>query len=96
MEETRVSRYKEYRQSFIKEGSIVSDAQTEEKEEKSSTTSTLPIDEVISAVQNEEKEMVFSSNARKIHKIKLIIKISIAAIIVVGLIILGIFAWGKF
>ena len=95
MGETRVSRYKEYRQSFIKEGSIVSDTVEEVDSDVSATTSTLPIDEVIDAVQEEQEKISFANNARRNHIIKLTIEISIAVLVVIGMIVLGIFAWGK-
>ena len=95
MEETRVGRWREYRQSFIKEGSIVSDGVETEEELSSNTTSNLPMEEVIDAVQKEQTEIAFSNNARRNHIIKTVLKISIAVLAVVGLIILGIFAWRK-
>ena len=95
MEETRVSRWREYRQSFIKEGSIFSDGAEVEEELTSKPTSTLPIDEVIEKVEKEKAEITYSNNARRNHIIKTVAKISIAVLAVVGLVILGIFAWRK-
>ena len=94
MDETRVSRYKEYRQSFIKEGAI--NLETPEDEvgnEISATTSTLPMDEVIDAVQEEETRLSDSNRVRRKHIIRIVVEISIAVLVVVGLIVLGIFAW---
>ena len=93
MDETRVSRYKEYRQSFIKEGSIVSDASEDEEIDLSATTSTLPIDEVIDAVQHEEKSVKMSNRSRRNHIIKIVIEVSIALLVVAGLVVLGILGW---
>ena len=96
MDETRVSRYKEYRQSFIKEGSISGDIYGEEtSSDLSVTTSTLPMDEVISAVQEEERQVAFRNVTRRNFIIKLVVEISVAVLLVVGLVILGIFAWRK-
>ena len=92
MDETRVSRYKEYRQSFIKEGAIPVD---EQDGEISSTTSTLPMDEVLDAVQEENKKVEVVNHARRNHYLKIAIEISIVVLVIVGLVILGYFAWRK-
>ena len=94
MEETRVSRYKEYRQSFIKEGSIVSDASDDEEViDLNATTSTLPIEEVIDAVQHEEQSVKMSNRSRRNHIIKIVVEVSVAVLVVAGLIVLGILGW---
>lgn len=96
MDETRVDRYKEYRRSFIKEGAIVSDAsQGDEYNDVSSTTSTLPMGEVLDAVQEGEKEAAFLKQKRTKASLKLIIEIGIILLLIAGLVVLGIFAWGK-
>lgn len=94
MDETRVSLHKEYRQSFIKEGSIVSETEQEE-EISTSTTSTLPIEEVIHEAKKPEAEITFSNNARRNHIIKIVVKISVAVLVLAGMVVLGIFAWGR-
>ncbi len=91
-EETRVSRYKEYRQSFIKEGAI---PVSEQDGEISSTTSTLPMGEVLEAVQEEHKKDRIDIRVRRNHRIKIAIKIAIVVLVVVGLVVLGYFAWRK-
>ena len=92
MEETRVSRYKEYRQSFIKEGSISGGEEMGIVIDHKVTTSTLPMNEVLSAVQLEEKK---DNSFKKRKIIKMIIYISLGVLAVSGLIVLGIFAWGN-
>ena len=94
MEETRVDRYKEYRQSFIKEGSI-SNETNERKIDLKATTSTLPLEEVISAVQKEEQQISFLKTEKRKNTIKFIAKIAVAVIMVSALVVLGIFAWRK-
>lgn len=95
MEETRVSRYKEYRQSFTREGAIP--LETPETGETSldisATTSTLPMEEVIKGVQEEEMKYDTSERIRRRHILKLVLEISIAVLVVAGLVVLGIFAW---
>ena len=91
MDETRVSRYKEYRQSFIKEGAIPED---ENGVDVSATTSTLPMDEVINAVQEEETNIDNSKRIRRNHIIKIVVEITVSVLVVAGLIVLGILAFG--
>ena len=94
MDETRVSRYKEYRQSFIKEGSIVSDGSKDEDViDLSATTSTLPIEDVIATVKQEEQGVKMSNRSRRNHIIKIVIEVSIAVLVVAGLVVLGILGW---
>ena len=94
MDETRVSRYQEYRQSFIKEGAIPLETSEEETSlDISSTTSTLPMKDVITAAQAEETKIDEDKRIKRNHTIRITIEIAVAVLVVVGLIILGIFAW---
>ena len=94
MEETRVQRYKEYRNSFIKEGSIAPNAELDsETIDVRSTTSTLPISEVIDAVKEEEQKDVLLKKSKKKHLVSIIIRIAIAVVLLLGLAVLGYFAW---
>ena len=94
MDETRVSRYQEYRQSFIKEGAIPLETSEEETGiDISATTSTLPIDEVIEAAHEEENRIAEANKARRNHIIKIVVEITVAVLVVAGLVVLGIFAW---
>ena len=94
MDETRVSRYKEYRQSFIKEGAIPLETPEDETSlDISATTSTLPIEQVINAAQEEECKISESNKVRRKHIIILVVEITVAVLVVAGLIVLGIFAW---
>lgn len=94
MDETRVSRYKDYRQSFIKEGAIpLESSEDETSVDISATTSTLPMDEVINAVQEEETKLTESNITRRNHIIKIVVEIAVAVLVVAGLVVLGIFAW---
>lgn len=94
MDETRVSRYKEYRASFIKEGAIPLESSEEESElDINSTTSTLPIEQVINAAQSEEARNIKERNEKKAKMIKIIIEVSIALVVIAGLVVLGYFAW---
>ena len=94
MDETRVSRYQEYRQSFIKEGAIPLETPDDETSlDISSTTSTLPMGEVINAVHDEESKLSESNKIRRNHIIKIVVEITVAVLVIAGLVVLGIFAW---
>ena len=94
MDETRVSRYQEYRQSFIKEGAIpLTTAEEETSLDISSTTSTLPMKDVITAAHAEETKIDEDKRIKRNHIIKIAVEITVAVLVVAGLIILGIFAW---
>ena len=96
MDDTRVNRYKEYRQSFIKEGSISIEGDSVNTViDINATTSTLPMEQVITAVQEEERQIAFMKSERRKNHIKLIVKFSVAVLVVAGLVVLGIFAWRK-
>ena len=96
MDDTRVNRYKEYRQSFIKEGSIsLGSSDDSDPIDVSATTATLPMGEVLEAVQAEKAKVETEKKKVRKHSIKLIIEIAVAVLLVIGLVILGIFAWGK-
>ena len=92
MDETRVNRYKEYRQSFIKEGSIPLETPVETQPIDKVTTSTLPRDEVLQAVKVEE---VNDNSIARRRVILIIVEIIISVAVVAGLVVLGIFAWGN-
>lgn len=92
-DETRVNRYKEYRQSFIKEGSIVLNDSDESQLDVNATSSTLPIEEVIKSVQEDEMKVAFANNARRNRILKIAFKVAIAVIVIAGLVVLGYFAW---
>ena len=92
MDETRVDRYKDYRKSFIKEGSISLETPEEASIDVKATTSTLPMEQVMKAVQQEEAK---DAILKKKRNTKLIVEIIIAIILVAGLVVLGIFAWGR-
>ena len=59
------------------------------------TTSTLPMNEVINAVHEEEKKAKLLKKERNKTRLKLGIKIAISIVVVGALIVLGIFAFGR-
>ena len=94
MEETRVQRYKEYRNSFIKEGSIAPDAELDsETIDVKATTSTLPMEQVMDAVKEDQQKETLQKESKRKHLVILLIKIAIAIVLLGGLAVLGYFAW---
>ena len=94
----RIERFKEYRNSLIKEGSVTLKKPDDEEKKVSSTnyetTSTLPIDEVIQNVSDEDREVIFVNRERKRRILQIVIVASIVTVLVVGIIIFAVIVWG--
>lgn len=92
---SRVQKFKEYRNSLIKEDSpILNDNQNNNdlaiKSSTTETTSTLPLDQVISAIEEDNSEAVFVKRARRQRIITyVIIGVGLGAVIAL-IIIFGI------
>ena len=97
MAETRIEKYKEYRNSILTENApslaTPSNSQKSQKDDDSiKITSTLPMDEVMQALDNRDDEVVF---LRKHHRRKVIMitigsvlgVLLLAAIVVVGILL---------
>ena len=95
---SRVQKFKDYRNSLIKAEAPVletpkSSPKTETKVSQKETTSTLPMDQVIETLQNEETEALFLKKAKR-NKILFIVAIAtLSLIIVAGIIVFGILVW---
>ena len=95
---SRVQKFKNYRNSLIKAEAPVletpkSSPKTETKVNQKETTSTLPMDQVIETLQNEETEAIFLKKAKR-NKILFIVAIAtLSLIIVAGIIVFGILVW---
>ena len=94
MDDTRVNRYKEYRQSFIKEGAIETDLEeTDTIDVHSTTTSTLPMEQVMNAVKEETHKDDLLKQSKRRHLAIIFIKIGVSILLLAGLALLGYFAW---
>lgn len=94
--ETRVEKYKEYRDSMIKEGAIDLDNADNQKalHDPNNSTTALPLEQVMGVVESDQKELAYYKK-KKIKKVLLIlIPCLIGAAIVAGLIIFGIIVFG--
>ena len=95
MSETRLEKYRKYRESLneIKANSKTDAANEMRKAnvvtEKFNTTSTLPLDEVLGQIEDEEKETVSSKMMTK-KKIQIIIMVAAGVILTAVLVVIGI------
>lgn len=93
---TRVQKYKNYRNSLIKEDApvletTISNSNINNKDKKfETTTSTLPLDEVISAASEEKEEDVFIKRRKRNRFIKTALLVFGILVIVSLIVILGI------
>ncbi len=92
MAETRVDKYRIYRESLSKEKTVVShnnDISIEEHEEVSfNTTSSLPLEQVMGTIQEQNKQELEFFKKRKQKKILKMALISTIAIVVVALLVI--------
>jgi len=91
MEETRVTKYKKYRQSLSKDNSPILETPKLSKKKDASdkalnTTSTLPIDQVINTLEEEKKQVVFLRRRQR-RKIIIIALVSFGTLLVIGALI---------
>ena len=96
--ETRVGKYKDYRASFVKENSPVFETQEEDFSNRSktaATTSTLPMDEVIKTIENDNEEVAFLKKKKRQFVLKVVLGCIGGAIILGLLIFLGIKAFNS-
>ena len=87
--ETRIQRHKNYRAELIKEGSNV-----QIKEKPLTTTTALPIKEVIDMVEDDAKTRAYYKRQRNERVIKYILLILLLIAVIVGIIMFGIYAFG--
>ena len=95
MSETRLEKYRKYRESLNEvKANSKTDAANEMRKanvvtEKFNTTSTLPLDEVLGQIEDEEKETVSHKMMTK-KKIQIIIMIAAGVILTAVLVVIGI------
>ena len=87
--ETRIQRHKNYRAELIKEGSEVS-----LKEKPLMTTTTLPIKDVIDMVEDDKKTLSYYKRKRNEKVLWYVLLVLLLITCVVGVIMLGIYAFG--
>ena len=87
--ETRIQRHKNYRAELIKEGSDV-----QIKEKPLTTTTALPIKEVIDMVEDDAKTRAYYKRQRNERVTKFVLLILLLVAVIVGIIMFGIYAFG--
>ena len=97
---SRVQKYKDYRNSLIKEGSPVletpkSSRDTVTNDLEINTTSALPIEQVMSLMGDNNAEDVFLRKMNRLRILKIALIISGIVLVAVGIIIFGIIVWSK-
>ena len=95
---SRVQKFKEYRNSLIKEETPTletpkSSANTEVEIIGEDTTSTLPMDEVIKSINENEQELAIAKRQRTTSIIKWTLISAGILLVVVGIVIFGIMVW---
>ena len=99
MSETRLEKYRKYRESL---NEVKANSKSEEAvkmrdanvvTEKYNTTSTLPLDEVLGQIDQEDDDVSNKMSSRK--KIQIAIAIAVGVLLVAGIVIFAIVAWGK-
>ena len=88
MEETRVAKYKKYRQSLDKKDTPVLETSKSNKKKESTegalnTSSTLPIDQVIDTIEEDKKQVAFLKRRTR-KKILLICLFSLVVLVIIA------------
>ena len=97
MSETRVEKYKKYRESLneVKANSKTSEAikmrEYNVVTDKLNTTSTLPLDEVLGEINEEDETVSRKLITRK--RLQIAIVVAGAALLIAGIVVFGILAW---
>ena len=97
MSETRLEKYRKYRESLneVKANNKSEDAlkmrDANIVTEKYNTTSTLPLEEVLGQIDQEDDDTSNKMSLRK--KIQIAIFIAVGALLIAGIVIFAIFAW---
>lgn len=95
---SRVQKFKEYRNSLIKEEAPnletpKSSANTEVEIIGEDTTSTLPMDEVIKSINENEQELAIAKRQRTVAIVKWSLIITGIVLVIAAIVIFGIIVW---
>ena len=95
---SRVQKFKEYRNSLIKEeapnlDTPNSSANTEVEIIGEDTTSTLPMDQVIKSINENEQELAIAKRQRTISIVKWTLIITGIVLVIAAIVIFGIIVW---
>ena len=95
---SRVQKFKDYRNSLIKEEAPAletpkSSANTEVEIIGEDTTSTLPMDQVINSINENEQELAIAKRQRTVAIVKWSLIIAGILLLVAGIVVFGIIVW---
>ena len=95
---SRVQKFKNYRNSLIKEETPVletpkSSPKSEYTASEKQTTSTLPMDQVIKSLNEEDTEAVFSKKRKRDRLIMILVLSGVGALLIAGIIVFAILVW---
>lgn len=94
--ETRIKKHKAYRIAIFKEGSLShEEIKQYEGKHSGSYTSTLPLQDVIDTLEEENKKNELRAEIERKRVFKLTISIIALSVVVLGLVIFAIFAFGR-
>ncbi|MBO7573770.1 MAG: hypothetical protein J6T25_03235 [Bacilli bacterium] len=97
MSETRIEKYKKYRESLneVKANSKTSEAIKNREynvvTDKLNTTSTLPLDEVLGEINEEDETVSRKLITRK--RLQIAIIVAAALLLIAGIVVFGVLAW---
>ncbi len=97
--QSRVEKYKDYRNSMISEDAPVLETPKLSKDrpsndqEASLTTSTLPIDQVMQTMREDDQEAILLKKRRNLRILKYVLIGLGVALAITGIIFLGIYLW---
>ena len=95
---SRVQKFKDYRNSLIKEEAPVletpkSSSESDEKYDQFDTTSTLPMDQVMKTMNESNEEDVFIKKQRRMNALKIALFVTLGVLLVAGIVVFGILVW---
>ena len=95
MGRSRLEKFKDYRNSILTEDAPVLETTKSEKNpknsnQKSQTTSTLPMDQVMQALDDNDKDVVFLKEKRRKKRILYAVLIVLAVAVVAAIVVVGI------
>ena len=91
MEQSRLEKYKEYRNSIVSEDApVLESLDYSNAEDPKETTSTLPIKEVMQNMYNEDQEVVFLQAQRRKKIILYSVLITFGVLLIAAIVVVGI------
>ena len=88
---SRIQKFKEYRNSLIKEGSaVIEEEKSQDNHSQFETTSTLPMDQVIEALEEDHDDVDYVKKARRRTILKYVLIGLGLALVIAGIIVFAV------